>query len=548
MGVLARPVHVAAEQQVAGVTVRDAPRRRERGVRGHVAFGDADPQRTLGLELVEFLDLEEPTLDGGLLDLAEPGVEVVDECHVGDRPRAGVERRPHRSGEDVGLVLGEHPTGVTAGAAGIGEPEEHLTRVHRSPPRVHERLDVAVVDERRDELLAVGVPILGAPDLRPRVGGERKGHRLLRGVAVVAPQHLGPHAVQSAAFEAHGTPGHHRPQRVGCPRDRVARGPREHPPDAEGALERRGGRGVETLRRAGLDDVAEGAQRDGVLAEGGQDPFDVGGVRRGRAGDEHTAALEPPTVAVEQVGGAVEGDDGLAGAGAPRDLGDAPGGGADRLVLMRLDGRDDVAHVRASAAAERRHEGALAEDDEVVGGVGDHEVVLGPDDPVSPRTQHATAQDVLGVHGRRPVERRGGRGAPVDDEGFVLVVAHAETADVPHLAAVGVLHVEPSEHEPLVLTFEVVAAQPGAEDEGVTGEQPGHLLVADVAGAVGAPPRHALGLDERGALAGLAQFGEDTVDVRLLDREFAREDVGRLLVPPIPALARVGAGHDAFAH
>ena len=184
----------------------------------------------------------------------------------------------------------------------------------------------------------------------------------------------------------------------------------------------------------------------------------------------------------------MQGDDGLAGARAAGDLGDAAGRGADRLVLVRLDGGDDVAHPGATAAAQRCHERTLAEYDEVIGCVGDHEVVLGADDPVVATTQHASSQHVLRIDGGGPIERGGSRGAPVDDQRLVVVIAHTEAADVTHLTTVGVLEVETAEHESLMLAFEVETALAGAEHEGVTREESGHLLVADVTRALGAAP------------------------------------------------------------
>ena len=68
-------------------------------------------------------------------------------------------------------------------------------------------------------------------------------------------------------------------------------------------------------RAARPDDRADRPQRDRVLAEGRQDALDV--VHEHRAGADHqdAAALEAATVGVEQVGGAVQGHHGLAGAG-----------------------------------------------------------------------------------------------------------------------------------------------------------------------------------------------------------------------------------------
>ena len=155
--------------------------------------------------------------------------------------------------------------------------------------------------------------------------------------------------------------------------------------DARRALGAGDGGRVEPLGVHDVEDVAEGAQDDAVLAERGQHALDVGRVGARGADDEDAAGLEAAPVGVEQVGRPVQGDDGLAGAGAARDLGDAAGAGADRLVLVGLDRRDDVAHALAAAAGQGRHERAVADDDEVVGRLGDHEVVLDADDDRGPR-------------------------------------------------------------------------------------------------------------------------------------------------------------------
>ena len=124
---------------------------------------------------------------------------------------------------------------------------------------------------------------------------------------------------------------------------------------------------------------------------------------------EDAARLVAAAVAVEQVGGPVQGDDGLARAGPAGDLGDAAGAGPDRLVLVALDRGDDVAHPGAAAAGERGHERAVADDDEVVRRLGDHEVVLDADDVGALAAQHPAAQHAHRLDRRGPVEGRGGR-------------------------------------------------------------------------------------------------------------------------------------------
>ena len=65
---------------------------------------------------------------------------------------------------------------------------------------------------------------------------------------------------------------------------------------------------------------------------------------------------------VEEVRGAVQRDCGLAGAGPARDDEHAGDVGADRLVLLGLDRRDDVAHAAGAVALERGEQRAFARD------------------------------------------------------------------------------------------------------------------------------------------------------------------------------------------
>jgi hypothetical protein len=74
------------------------------------------------------------------------------------------------------------------------------------------------------------------------------------------------------------------------------------------------------------------------LAEARQDLLDVAQEHRRRPDDEHAAAGDPVAVRVEQVGGAMESDGGLAGAGAALDDQDAGERRADDPVLLGLEG------------------------------------------------------------------------------------------------------------------------------------------------------------------------------------------------------------------
>ena len=115
------------------------------------------------------------------------------------------------------------------------------------------------------------------------------------------------------------------------------------------------------MRRLG-EEVGEHRQLDAGLAERRQHLLDVAEEQPVGADDEHALALEREAVGVEQVGGPVQGDDRLAGAGAALHDEDAGQLGADDLVLLALDGGDDVGEAAGAAGLEGGDEGAVAGD------------------------------------------------------------------------------------------------------------------------------------------------------------------------------------------
>ena len=150
-------------------------------------------------------------------------------------------------------------------------------------------------------------------------------------------------------------------QPVRCVRRGVPRQVGQHPHHFQVALDLRHVGGVAAGRGDTLEQLADRSQVDTVLAEPGQHATDVVGEHRRWADHQHPAVGEPAPVGVEQVGRAVQGDLRLAGAGATGDEGDAVGGRADRLVLLALDGGDDVAHVLAAFPGQGLEQGALAD-------------------------------------------------------------------------------------------------------------------------------------------------------------------------------------------
>ena len=146
-----------------------------------------------------------------------------------------------------------------------------------------------------------------------------------------------------------------------------AHGPGQHLDHAHVALQLGDG-GVVDAAHAHLGHQArDRRQAHPGLAERREDLLDVAQEQRVRPHDEHALALEREAVGVEQVGGTVQRHRRLAGAGAALDDEDPGQRRADDLVLLALDGADDVAHVARPGLAERGQEGAGAAQDQPVG-------------------------------------------------------------------------------------------------------------------------------------------------------------------------------------
>ncbi len=198
------------------------------------------------------------------------------------------------------------------------------------------------------------------------------------------------------------------------------------------ALDHGGGVTVVGRVHAG-EQVPERVQHHVGLAEGRQHLADVaqeGGVR---ADDQHAAALQGAAVGVQEVGGAVQRGDRLAGARAALDDQDARQVGADYPVLLGLDGRDDVGHPAGARRGDRRDERGLAGKRAFVfvGQLVQVEyLVIDAGDDALPRVDVAAANQSDRVTRRRGVERPRGRGPPVDQLQLVIVIAQADPADV----------------------------------------------------------------------------------------------------------------------
>src|SRR5690606_26502647 len=113
--------------------------------------------------------------------------------------------------------------------------------------------------------------------------------------------------------------------------------------------------------------------------------------------------------------------------------------------LVRLDGRDDVAHPSGAFAAQRGEEGALPGDGlqtERFGRIEVEQFVVEVAQLPASGDEGATPRDARWMRCRRAVERRGRARSPVDEHHLAVLVDHRDPADVEVLA---VREVEPTE-------------------------------------------------------------------------------------------------------
>ncbi len=260
--------------------------------------------------------------------------------------------------------------------------------------------------------------------------------------------------------------------------------PRQHLDHAHITLELRHRRIVHAAHAHFGHEPGHRRKADPGLAERREHLLDVAEEQRVRPDDEDTLALEREPVRVEQVGGSVQRDRGLAGSRPALDDQHASERGADDLVLLALDGRDDVTHVPGAGLAQGREQRAgptqhhpVREQALAVAGtlarptlracasaslsgfassclsacadcrrgatrVRCETASLGVDEVLVLEAEHRTpahrqvaaARQALGIESRGPVERLGDRGTPVHDQRLVVRTRHGQPADVERLA------------------------------------------------------------------------------------------------------------------
>ena len=192
-------------------------------------------------------------------------------------------------------------------------------------------------------------------------------------------------------------------------------------------------------------DVADGRLHDSFLAQCGQDLCDVAQEGPARTQDQNALACQLGVV-VEQERGPMEPHGGLAGAGSPLDGQELLQGRPDDLVLLGLNGGDDVEHLAGPRPLELRQEGVttpqsggrsiVPEVAEEVVGHRNHGSTINHD--LAPTGQPQ------GVLGAGSVEGHSHRGPPVDDDRIRVGVFHVTPADAPGRT---VLFVDPPEEE-----------------------------------------------------------------------------------------------------
>ena len=254
-----------------------------------------------------------------------------------------------------------------------------------------------------------------------------------------------------------------------------------------------------------------------------------------RADEQHAAPPVPQAgVGVEQVGGAVQRDHGLARARAAVDHQRATGSRADDGVLVGRDRAEHVPHPGRPAGAQAGDEGRLVVQRGVVSFEpvrGEHLVPVVADPAPGPAVAAAAGQaHRVGVG--RAEERFGRGGTPVQQQPAALAVGQAESSDVGRLAIVGADHVAQAQ----------VQAEP-AQHPQATGQPvdllvPVQCLLADAAG------RPELGFEAPGQIGDrLLQAGRDGGEVLLVVGDQYRVGLGRQPAGQVErAHGRVGHG------
>jgi len=308
----------------------------------------------------------------------------------------------------------------------------------------------------------------------------------------------------------------------------VAHGAPHHLDHAVVALDPGGEAVVPTAHVALGDQVGQDRELDARLAERRQHLLDVAQEQPVGPDHQHALALEGEAVGVQQVGGPVQGDHGLARARSPLDDEDAGERGADDLVLLALDGGDDVAEASGPGGLQRGDEGAVTGDG-AVGLLAVHALELAEDLVLHGQQGPAAGGEVPApaqahrLAARGAVEGLGDRRPPVDHERLLVLVGHGQAPDVERLAPGLGGAVDATEHQGGIAELELAQA---LED----------VLLEDLtlpAGLLGAAPAHLEGvLETRGGAAVRLEALVGVVDVGLFGLELGMAGHGGFAILP----------------
>src|SRR5699024_1152945 len=233
--------------------------------------------------------------------------------------------------------------------------------------------------------------------------------------------------------------------------------------------------------------LADGAHHCVGLTQGGHDITHIAKERRVGAHDEHSAPLQDPAVGVEQVRGAMQGGDRLAGARPALHNEYTVQAGTDYAVLFGLDRGDDVSHAAGAFAVQGGQESGLADASAPLA-VGEplhvEVLVVDPDHPAATHTQVPAPNHVRWGPGGGGVEGACGRSAPVHEDGLVFGVAQPDPTHVPNLGVLllGVGDVDPPDAQAFLDRAELGAPTGILVGAGLTFHDPG---IADLLLQVG---------------------------------------------------------------
>src|SRR5699024_3279703 len=192
------------------------------------------------------------------------------------------------------------------------------------------------------------------------------------------------------------------------------------------------------------DHVGQSAGAHIVLAEAGQDVGDVVQVGVVRADEQDSSpAVTQPRVGVQQVGGAVQGDDGLAGAGTAVDHQRPARAGSDDGVLIGGDRGQHVPHLRGACLVQGGQQGGFLIGAGVCGQL--RALVVGSAEGLVPVVTDAAAAPAVAApacQAHRVCAGGGGEGlgdrrAPVHQQWLTVLVVNGQPADLDGIGSGG---------------------------------------------------------------------------------------------------------------